>query len=134
MPIRPKQNPHKGGHKTDLARASMVDDIAEFTKFREDILPFLRKAIQDGLSAEEIYKRSAALAAARGVSIAVTEVDSGKALSAVRDILDRAQGKAKEQKTVTHKFEDLTDDELDAMLVSEAEDDETQKPDQPPLQ
>jgi hypothetical protein len=50
--------------------------------------------------------------------IAMTDKDSGRALSAIKDILDRTQGRAVERTTTTHKFEKLKDEELDALLKS----------------
>lgn len=100
--------------------ARNIDTMAEFEAFKENILPALRQDIKSGKSAEQIYAKYAAIAAARGVSIAMTEVDSGKALSALRDILDRTQGKAVERIAVKHRFENLKEEELDALLISRA--------------
>ena len=97
-----------------------IDKLAEFEEYCHNILPALRKEIAKGSSAEEIYSKFAHLAAARGVTIAMTEVDSGKALSAIREILDRSSGKAVERHQVQHKFEKLKDEELDALLLSRA--------------
>lgn len=118
---RPKNRKISSNHINEKARIGMVDDINEFIKFRQEILPWLRTAIERGATAEEIYQKAQALAAARSVTIAMTEVDSGKAMNAVKEILDRSQGKPKERVELTKKYEGLTDDELDAMLLSEAE-------------
>lgn len=129
--MKPRQKTYLSGDKAQLHRAALADDVAAFTEFRQDILPFLRNAIKNGLSAEEIYKKTAALAAARGVSIAINDADSGKAMSAIKDILDRSQGKAKEQHVHVHKYSELTDEELDALLMSEAEEADASEEKQP---
>lgn len=98
---------------------NLIDQLTQFEDFQEDILPALRKAIKDKKTAKEILAMGEALAAARLVTIAVTEVDSGKASSASKDILDRTQGKATERKEVKHTFENMSDDELNAILQSE---------------
>lgn len=98
--------------------ASLLDDLSEFNNFRSEILPVLRKALKGGTDAETIYKKFQAYAAARAVSIAATEVDSAKALYAIKDILDRTQGKAKERQEVTHKLSSLPEEQLDAILLS----------------
>lgn len=113
-----KRATYGSGRKQDSAMAKLVDDIAEFNKFREEILPVLRQALASGLSAEEIYNKFQAYAAARAVSIAATELDSGKALSAIKDILDRTQGRAKEKAEIVHKLEHLPDEQLDSILLS----------------
>lgn len=102
--------------------AHAVDQLAEFEDFRDTVLPALRKDLSAGLSAEELYKKYQSLAAARGISIALTDQDSGKALSALKDILDRTQGKAVERKDVRHRLEGAKDEEIDAALLSKLQD------------
>lgn len=106
----------QGNTETKIVNA--IDDLREFHKFREEILPQLRKALLRGDDADTIYKNFQAYAAARAVSIAAQEVDSGKALAAIKDILDRTQGRAKERSEVTHKLSSLPEEQLDAILLS----------------
>ena len=106
-----------------IVERRMIDgltDLAEFEEYCQLVLPALRKDIKEGKSAEEIYSKYASMAAARGISIALTEPDSGKALSALRDILDRTKGKAVERVQVQHRFQNLKEEELDALLISRA--------------
>jgi signal recognition particle receptor subunit beta len=110
---RPRSN------NTEYAMASALDKLAAYEEFCKDILPSLQKAIKEGRSAEDIYKMAESIAAARAVTIAATEQDSGKALAAIKDIMDRTQGKAKERVETTHKYEKLKDEELDALLLSQ---------------
>jgi len=105
-------------HKEETRMLNSLKELDEFYKFREEILPVLRKALEDGLSAESIYAKYQAYAAARAVSIAATEVDSGKALAAIKDILDRSGGKAKERSEVVHKLADLPEEQLDSLILS----------------
>lgn len=110
----------KRGEATEFKMAKTIDQLSQFEEFQNEILPFLKKALKEGATAEDIYARAQALAAARTVSIAATEQDSTKAMAAIRDILDRTQGKAKERTEVEHKYSKLKDEELDALLLSEA--------------
>lgn len=106
--------------------AETLDELSEFEIYRRDVLPELRKAIAKGASAKEIYKRHEAYAAARAVTIAITETDTGKALAAAKEILDRGGGKATEHKEIA--ISNLTDQELDDLLkkeLGELTDDET---------
>lgn len=113
---------HKHNRSTTENRMiKNIDELAAFEQFKSEILPYLRDALQKGASAEEIYKKAEALAAARAVTIAATETDASKALSAIKDILDRSGGKPTDKREITHKYKDLSDEELDAMLLSEAE-------------
>lgn len=112
--------------------ALAIDDLAEFQKFKEEVVYELRKDIYNGLSAEEMYAKYQSQAAARGITIAMTERDSSRAMAAVKDILDRSQGKAVERKDVRHRMENAKDEDIDALLLSkldelESDDDSTNK-------
>lgn len=99
-------------------RVSAMDLLAEY----EELLPGLKAALRMGLSAEEIYTEFQAMAAARGIQIALTERDSGKAIAAIKDVLDRTQGKAKERQEHTHRLQQLPDEQLDALLKTKIQD------------
>lgn len=94
-----------------------LDDLAEFEQFKEEILPALRKDIESGLESREIIKKYRAIAAAKLVT-AVFIPTAQSALSAAKDILDRGDGKPTETKKVEHKFAEVADEDLDALLKS----------------
>ena len=111
----------KGRLASNKQEAEMVrslDELAEFQEYRDKILRRFHKMLKDGAEPQEILKVAQSLAAARLGSMAATEFDSGKALSAIKDLLDRTQGRATEKKEVQHKFEKLTDEELDSLVAS----------------
>jgi hypothetical protein len=119
--MKPKKNRHSLGDRTAEDRANdTLDQLAEFEDFQNTIIPAIRADLKNGLTAPEILKKYAAVAAARTVSIVALEVDSGKALAAAKDIIDRAEGKPKERHEHTHKYDELTDDELDAQVLARA--------------
>jgi flagellar biosynthesis chaperone FliJ len=107
------------GNSVEHRMCRALDELAEFEKFQDEILPELRADLKRGMSAEQIYAKYQAVVAARSVTIAVKEADSGKALTAAKDILDRCQGKAKERQEVEHKLSRLKDEELDSLIMSE---------------
>lgn len=107
------------GYKTAHKMEKTIDDLIEFENFCEEILPALRKDMKAGLSAQDMYNKYQAMAAARSISIVAREVDSGKALSAIKDILDRTQGKAVERHDHRHHLADIPEEQLDALLLSE---------------
>lgn len=98
--------------------ARNLDALAEFEQFQADVLPALRKDLAAGMSAEALYKKYQSMAAARNITIAATSQNEGTALAAIKDILDRAGGKAKERSEVTHKMQNVPDDQLDALIMS----------------
>jgi phosphotransferase system HPr-like phosphotransfer protein len=99
-----------------------LDDLAKYEEFCSEVLPKLRDALVKGQSAEDIYKMAAGAAAARNVTIALTSQDEGKALTAIKDILDREQGKARERLDITGKLEKLPEEQLDAALETKLRD------------
>lgn len=107
-----------------------LSELALFQEWKEHILPELRELLVKGVSAKEIVKKYENYAAARAITIAITETDSSKALSAVKDIIDRASGKAVERKKITHELEELSEEQLNAIGASELfsdEDDESEE-------
>jgi len=102
-------------------RARTLDELALYDEMTIGVLSGIKKDLAQGLSAEQILEKYAPLAAARVTSIALTEADSGKALAAAKDILDRSKGKAVERKQITHHLERLDERQVDAILLSELE-------------
>ena len=96
-----------------------LDQLADFEEFTRLIPKQIRDALLRGAKASEIYKEFSHVAAARAVLIAMTEKDAGKALAAIKDIQDRADGKPTERKEIRHHMDLLSDEELDAALLSE---------------
>lgn len=112
------------GNPNNAVEEDMVDALDELSRY-QDFLKMVPKKLQEallrGASAKEIYEQFSQDAAARAVLIAMTEKDSSKALAAIKEVQDRALGKAVEKKETTHKFDALPDEELDAILTSEVE-------------
>lgn len=107
----------------------MIDDLASHEEFKKTILPVLQAEVANGTPAEELAARFQTHAVARLITIILTETDSGKSLAAVRELLDRVQGKPVQKSEQTHKFEKLKEEELDALLaskLSELKDDDDQ--------
>lgn len=99
--------------------ADALDELAEFEEFKDQVLPAIRKDLAAGLTESQILEKYKALAAAAVVTI-TTKIDQpAVALAAAKDILDRTRGKAKESKDVTHRFSQMPEKEIDAILASE---------------
>ena len=99
-----------------------IDKLAEFDQFCEEVLPALRRDLQSGMSAKSLREKYMAKCTAREISIAIGDPDSGKALTAIKNIVDRVEGKAVETKAITHKYEQMSDSQLDALLLTKLED------------
>jgi DNA replication protein DnaD len=96
-------------------------NIAEFEKFKTELLPALQKDLLSGATAPELREKYLALVQARLISEALTNPDAAKAAAAAMDIINRAEGKAVEKRETKHTFENLKDEEVDAILKSEIE-------------
>jgi hypothetical protein len=103
----------------NVDRARSLDELAVSDELFSGVLEAVRTDIRKGLKTEDLLAKYAQLAAARVVTIAATDQDSGRALTAAKDILDRVHGKAKETKDVTHRLDRVKEEQLDALLLSE---------------
>lgn len=100
----------------------MIDDLAEFEEFRETTLKAIRRDISKGMGAKQLREKYAAIVQGRLITDALTTDDTAKAALIGKDIIDRVEGKATEKKEVTHRFKDMKDEELDAIIQSEEAD------------
>lgn len=116
----------------ELSRAASIDELAVYDDLFSGVLHSLKEDIRNGLDAVAIAKKYSTLAQARVVTTALTDEDSGKALAASQDILNRAYGKATERKEIKHALADSSEEELDAVIASkmalleEGDEDESQ--------
>ncbi len=94
-----------------------VDKLAEFEEFHEMFLPSIRKDLVKGASAEEILKKYKPIIAARLVQLGATGGESA-ALGAIKELLDRTEGKAVQKQEHTHRLARLPEDELNAVIAS----------------
>jgi len=115
-----KQGLNRGQQVQDNI-ADLVQDLRDFEDFRESVLPAIRRDITAGLTAKQLREKYASLVQARLLTEAMTG-ESKSAIAAAKDITDRQEGRATEKKEVTHKFDKMTDEELDAVLKSEEAD------------
>lgn len=99
--------------------AETIDQLAEFEEYRAMVLPKIRKLLAEGYKAADLYKVFKDDLEARKLTIALTEPDATKALAAVKDIQDRHEGRPVERKELSHKYSQLKDEELDALVMSE---------------
>jgi hypothetical protein len=112
----------KSPDKIQDRMAQTLDDLNEFEDFRQKILPKIRQLLREGKKAQDLYKMFETELAARQISLALDpNVEAGKALSAITDAMNRITGKPTEKKEVSHKFEQLPESQLDALLLSELE-------------
>lgn len=93
-----------------------VQQLQEFEEFKKSILPVTLADVQSGMTAPEILQKYQALAAARMASLLV---DPRQAYAASKEIMDRTMGKAVERKVVKHQYEDMSEQELDALILAQ---------------
>lgn len=113
---RAAYNTRKNG--VELSRVGTIDDLALYDDLFNGALKGLKEDIARGMDAISLAKKYAALAQARIVTTALTEQDSGKALAASQDILNRAHGRPTEKKEIRHALAESSDSELDAIINS----------------
>lgn len=109
-------NTRKNG--AELSRVGTIDDLALYDDLFNGALKGLKEDIARGMDAISLAKKYAALAQARIVTTALTEQDSGKALAASQDIVNRAHGRPTEKRELRHALAESSDSELDAIINS----------------
>jgi hypothetical protein len=109
-----------GRERQDQA-AQLSDDLAEFEKYRIEVLEKIRADRKAGMSGDDIVAKYKDEVRLRQLTIALAEPDSGKALAAIKDLRDRDEGRAVERQEHVHRLEKLPDAQLDSLLLSELE-------------
>jgi len=99
-------------------REQVLDKLAAFEEFTQDILPKLREMMKAGADSESMRAQVAPYLTAKALTLALKEQDSARALALIKDQLDRVEGKAKERVENTHKFQNMPEQDLDALLLS----------------
>lgn len=115
----------KDGKMDRLARS--LDKLAIVEDLMMDLPAELQKDVMKGMKPQEMRKKWSTMLTAKAIAIGLTAKDEGKALSAIKDLADREEGRAVERKDVTHHLEKLSDKELDAILKTDLSDAETAK-------
>lgn len=106
----------------EMSVVNLIDEVAEFEDFKQKILPAIRKDLRAGMSEKDLREKYSAYVQADVLSTALVDPNSAVRLAASKDVLDRKEGKAKENKEVTHRYGNLTDAQLKAILNSEEAD------------
>lgn len=113
----------KDGYGQQARMIRNLEEAKRIEAFRENLSDSIKRDLEAGMNAEELMAKHESLAVARLVTILQTEPDSGKALAAARELLDRVQGKPTQKQEVKHQYERLQDEELDAVLKTMLDED-----------
>lgn len=111
----------RNGHQEEMKQVKLHQELSQFEEY-QTILKSIRKDIKNGMTEKQLQQKYAPLAQARIISEMLTNENGAAALAAAKDLLDRVNGKATEKKEVSHRFADMSDTELDAVLKSEEAD------------
>jgi hypothetical protein len=109
---------HVRKQAVETQRVRTLDELEVHDSLFTGVLAGLKEDIAKGMDAMAIAKKYASLAAARTVSIALTDENSGLALAAAKDIQDRVNGKATEKKELIHSMANASEKEIDAVIAS----------------
>jgi hypothetical protein len=88
----------------------------------DSVLPEITLDVSKGMDTETLRKKYAPLLTAKQISIGLTSPRPNAALAAIKDVMDRAEGKPVETKEVRHKLEALSEEELEAVLRTKLQD------------
>jgi len=107
-------------NKTEDRLAYLLDDYRRFRKYNK-VMDKLLKMVEDGASVEAIYEKFGPQLAARLVMIAISSSDPRQVTPVIKEIHDRALGKSKERQEITHRYENLTEPQLDKLIEQQEE-------------
>lgn len=82
----------------------------------------LLEDVNSGMKAKDLRDKYAARLTARLIIEGLTATESRDATNAIRDLTDRSEGRPVEKKEVRHHLEQLSDQEIEAMLRTEIDD------------
>lgn len=116
------RNRQKNSHAAEMKQDKLHSAIADYEEFKQTILPAIQKDLKAGFNAKQIREKYAAILQAKMITNAMTTFDVKDSTAISKDVIDRVEGKATEKKEVSHRFADMSDKELDAVLKSEEED------------
>lgn len=115
-----EQQPKRGRgrpKKSTEAVSQTAEELALFYHWRDVLLPKLTALSKTGTKPEDMLAEFSSAAATRLITIALSSPDQKVSLSALQDVLDRAQGKATQKTIVEGKFARLKDEEIDALYA-----------------
>lgn len=82
----------------------------------------LDKDLKGGMSATDLRKKYSARLAARSILMALGSDNELTATTNIKDLTDRAEGRASEKARIPNPLEKLTDEQLEALLRTEISD------------
>lgn len=91
-----------------------------------DLALQLEEDIRNGMKPKELREKYMTRVTARSILLAL-EGSEKSANIAIRDLSDRHEGRALEKKEITHHLEQLSDQEIEAMLLTEIDDLQNEK-------
>lgn len=107
------------GHAPENQLNAKIDRYERLREMEEKFLPAIREDLKNGLTADQILKKYEPHAAAALVTSLANPTQS---LAAAEKVLDRTQGKPTQKTETTHRFEKLSESELDSFLTSQLTD------------
>lgn len=118
-PSTKKKASYKNPAETQMVRA--LDQLAAYENYRRDVAPHVQQLLASGATAQQILDSCQELAAMKLVERALNGVGKEQ-VAAIKELLDRTQGKPTEKIEIKSRYDKLGDQELDALLASKLKD------------
>lgn len=117
-----KRRVNNSSHPAEMKQHALHEDLKDYEEYKLTLLPAIRKDLASGMTAKQIREKYVAYLQAKVITNAILTDDHAQAAATAKDVLDRVEGKATEKKEVSHRFADMKESEIDAILKSEEED------------
>lgn len=111
--------PRKGAAANNVENAMIrgLDQLASYENYRRDVAPHVQQLLASGATAQQILDSCQELAAMKLVEKALSGTGKEQ-VAALKELLDRTQGKPTEKVEIKTRYDKLGDQELDALLAS----------------
>lgn len=120
--MRYAKSRRKSNRPEEHDQSDLHDALKAFDTFRQELLPMLQEDILKGTPPEALRKKYLSYLTARQIQIGLTDPQSANALAAIKDLQDRTEGKPAQTNINVNKYEQLSDEQLDAAVLSANDD------------
>ena len=116
----------KSSNKVEQNLVSELDEVLGYEQYKS-LLKDLKHALKTNEDPQKVMERAKTYAAVRLASMAATEEDNYKALAVIKELFDRTDGRPTQKQEIEHKYDQLTEEQLDAVALSLVKDNEEDK-------
>lgn len=114
-----KKKPRKTNKTAEGRQLSAIEKMRIYQALAETIPPELMKDLADGMPVSKMREKWLPFLTVKKISLGLTSDNPETVNRIEKDFTDRIEGKPTEKKEIAHRLAELSDQELDAYILSE---------------